>query len=454
MKHLVIYIRKIASLLHHPLAAQACVAIAALLAFSPTFGNLLMTGWDDQWQVTNHYTSGGWTWANLYAIFTEAHGMQYSPLNQCFYTLLYMADGYNPAVFHAACLLVHIANCCLVYRLLRRLMADTLHLPSAMEARTAFFATLLFAIHPLQVETVAWVSASKILLCTFFYLLATGLFVRYLRHGQHMAYAGAMLLFTCAYGSKEQALVFPVWATLLCLFYGHRLRSPFVWKSVMPFYLVSLFFGLVFVLDIKSATGFSLSALSAKSAQSEVAVWEYTWMQRVVFCCYSLVEYFTKWIAPFNLLYLYPFPMSPGEALPVWLLVYPMILGACVYALWSSFRQRVVAGGTAFFVVHLLPVLHIIPIGRAAIVADRYIYLSSVGLAFIAVYYLDVLFHRLRPRAKCCFCGVALLLLFGMATYTYRRTTVWHDTASIRQKILELTGYSSKVDVKQQKELP
>lgn len=435
------YISKIAALLCHPMAALICIALAALLVFSPTFGNLLMTGWDDQWQVTNHYTSDGLRWANLCAIFSEAYGTQYSPLNQCFYTLLYMVDGYNPVVFHAACLFVHIVNCCLVYRLLRRLTADTLHMPSSTEAVTAFFTTLLFAIHPLQVETVAWVSASKILLCTFFYLLATRLFVRYLRSGKSMVYVATILLFLCAYGCKEQALIFPVWATLLCLFYGHSLRSCFMWRSVLLFYLVSLLFGLVFVLDIKTATGFSLPALLAETAEREI-VWEYTWMQRVVFCCYSLVEYLTKWILPFNLLYIYPFPISPGEALPIWLLAYPLILGVGVYVLWEAFRQRVVAGGTAFFVVHLLLVLHIIPIGRAAIVADRYIYLSSVGLAFIAVYYLSVLYQRLHSSLRCYFCTATFLLLLGMALYSSQLTRVWHDTASIRQRIIELKGNS------------
>lgn len=427
-----------AALMQHPAATQALIAVATLAAFSPTFGNLLMTGWDDQWQVTNRYTAAGWTWANLRAIFTEAYGTQYSPLNQCFYTLLYTIDGYNPAVFHGACLLIHIANGCLVYQTLRRLTADTLRQPPATEARTAFLATLLFAIHPLQVEAVAWVSASKVLLCTGFYLLATQRFISYLRNQRGRAYGGALLLFVCAYGCKEQALIFPVWATVLCRFYGHRLRSAFVWRSVWPFYLVALLFGLVFVYDISPSMGFDWQARLAAAAGTDAAVWEYTWMQRVVFCCYSLVEYLTKWFVPCHLLYLYPFPMSPGEALPGWLLAYPLILVVALCALWSLFRRRVMAGGTVFFVVHLLPVLHLIPIGRAAIVADRYIYLSSVGLAFIAVYYLTAYVRQLRPNVQR-YLRFALLLLFGgLAVYTYQRTQVWHDTPSLRRRIKEL----------------
>ncbi len=440
-------IQKGAALLRQPAAAQALIAALTVLAFSPTFGNLLMTGWDDQWQVTNRYTADGWTWANLSAIFTEAYGTQYSPLNQCFYTLLYKVDGYNPAVFHSACLLMHVANCCLVYQTLRRLAADTLRLSPSTEAQTAFLATLLFAVHPLQVETVAWVSASKILLCTFFYLLATRRFVGFLHHGEWRAYGGALLLFVCAYGCKEQALIFPVWATVLCRFYGHRLRSAFAVRSLLPLYLVAFLFGLVFVFDISSSQGFDWAAWLAPETggATEVAVWEYTWMQRVVFCCYSLVEYLTKWCVPCNLLYLYPFPISPGEALPAWLLAYPLILAVALCALWSCFRHRVVAGGTAFFVVHLLPVLHIIPIGRAAVVADRYIYLASAGLSFIAAYYLTAYARQQRPAVRR-YLRYAVVLLFGLlAAYTYQRTQVWHDTESLRRRMKELKSSSREI---------
>ncbi|MDE7378114.1 MAG: hypothetical protein K2N13_04030 [Paraprevotella sp.] len=407
------------------MAAQLFITVLTMTAFAPTFGNLLMTGWDDQWQVTNHFTSGGFTWNNLRSIFTEAYGTQYSPLNQCLYTLLYILGGYNPMLFHAASLLFHIANCSLVYHLLNTLLNDGTRLPQHQKAPISFFTTLLFAIHPLQAEAVAWISASKILLNTFFYLLATQAFIRFLHDNKPRHYALTLLFFVCSYGCKEQALIFPVWATWLFLFYGHKPWSPFVLKSLVPFYFISLLFGLIFIYGISSA----------QNADSLPA---YTITQRLVFCCYSLVEYITKWYVPCNLLYLYPFPMHPGEALPVWLLTYPLILTIAVLTLWSKFRYRAVVAGSSFFLIHLLPVLHIIPIGRSAIVADRYIYLASVGLSFIAVYYLVNYYQKQAASIRQYILPVVALIFFALGTYTFLRTQVWHDTESLRRKMKEL----------------
>ncbi|MCM1108045.1 MAG: hypothetical protein NC388_03190 [Clostridium sp.] len=429
---------------HHPggmlcrlATAPALIALITLAAFAPTWNNLLMTAWDDQWQVTNRFTAGGFTADHLRAIFTEPYETQYSPLNQCLYTLLYTLGGYNPMIFHATCLAVHVANSMLVYRLLLRLMADGDRLSAPVRTQTAFLTTLLFAVHPLQVEAVAWVSASKILLCTLFYLLATMQFIRHLGGGGRRHYAGALLLFLCAYGCKEQALIFPVWATWLMLFYKRRPTDTAVWRTLAPFYLLSLVLGLVFVCIISPARGGDWLSLTQTGA-SPAPVPGYTWMQRLVFGCYSLVEYVTKWYVPFNLLYLYPFPMRPGEPLPAWLLTYPLIVTAGCAALWFTARHKAVRAGLAFFVIHLLPVLHVIPIGRAAIVADRYIYLASVGLSFVAVHFLVAWWHRqnrtLRGRAAAC---MALVVL-ALCVYTFRRTQVWHNSDTLRAKMTSL----------------
>lgn len=425
MKRLLSSVQRYAGLIYKPMAAQLLIAILTIMAFAPTFNNLLMTGWDDQWQVTNHFTSGGFTWNALRSIFTEAFETQYSPLNQCLYTLLYTLGGYNPMLFHAASLLIHIANCCLVYHLLNTLLNDSTRLSQRQKAPITFFTTLLFAIHPLQVEAVAWVSASKILLNTLFYLLATQAFIRFLHDKKPQHYALTLLFFVCSYGCKEQALIFPVWATVLSLFYGHKPWSPWVLKSLVPFYLISLLFGLIFIYGISSA-------------QNAEPLPAYTVTQRLVFFCYSLVEYITKWYVPCNLLYLYPFPMQPSEALPVWLLTYPLILTVAVLAFWRIFRYRVVTTGFSFFLIHLLPVLHIIPIGRSAIVADRYIYLASVGLSFIAVYYLVNHYQKQTASIRQYILPVVALLFCALGTYTFLRTQVWHDTESLRRKMKEL----------------
>ena len=139
---------------NHVLLGIVCLAV-----YLPSLWNDFQMGWDDQWQVMNRYTEEGFTSENLKAVFTDYYYGQYSPVNQLFYMLIYKAFGYHPTVFHLYSLLLHIANCCLLFAFLSRLAGIFCHQKPGVIALTA---SLLFAIHPLQVESIAWISASKI----------------------------------------------------------------------------------------------------------------------------------------------------------------------------------------------------------------------------------------------------------------------------------------------------
>lgn len=422
--------------IQNPMIALTIIALATIAAFWPTFQNQLMTGWDDQWQVINSFTSTGFTWNNMQRIFTEIYGKQYSPLDQCLYMLIYLIDGYNPTLFHTTSLVLHIANICLVYYILKEILMNTAT-PEKQSVWIVFLTTLLFAIHPLQVESVAWMSASKILLCSFFYLWATRFFICFLQLHKFKYYLAVIVFFICSYASKEQAIIFPVWILLLCSFYKVDLKSIHTWKMLFPLFLLSLVFGLVFILNI-----------SASYIQTSGEAVAYTWTQRAVFCCYAIIEYLTKWYLPFNLLYLYPFPMAEGEALPLWMLFYPFILTLAVTALWKWIKHWVTLSGIAFFLVHLALVLHIIPIGRAAIVADRYIYLSSIGISFVAVYFFIMAHTTWKIFWQKTTAITAILLLCALGTYTYQRTLVWHSTETLRKELLERTEHKENDTVK------
>ena len=275
---------KIISNQHSTTVGLTIVFLAVFLVFMPTFDNKLLTGWDDQWQVVNNFTSGGFTWNNLKQIFTRSYGTQYSPLNQCFYILIYLVDGYNPMIFHAASLLVHFMNCCLAYYILRVLLLNTNQKQIRQMAWIAFLTILLFAIHPLQVESVAWMSASKVLLYTFFYLGATWTFIQYLKKKKLVYYLLTLLFFVCAYGCKEQAVIFPVWATLLCIFFRCDFKSKHVWIMLLFIYVAAVVLGLVFIYGISSYAHVRPGTMMP----------EYSWWQRIVFLCYSIVEYILK----------------------------------------------------------------------------------------------------------------------------------------------------------------
>lgn len=404
--------------------AVSCLVLAAmcLIAFFPTFGNELMTGWDDQWQVVNSYTSGGWNWKNLSDIFCRSYHGQYSPLNQILYICIYSIAEYNPAYYHAASLFLHIVNVWLVYLLVRHVAASVTEWTAARICWTAFGVALIFGVHPLQVESVAWMSASKILLSSLFYLLATYAFIFYIERGKAIYYVLTVFLFVCSYCSKEQVVVFPLWLLLLMYIYGKDLKSRNVWGILVPFFALAVFMGLVFALGTRST-----------SILEETDPRNYTWWQRLVFSCYALVEYVCKFFIPYKLQYKYFYPMQPGEPLPAWLLMYPALIAMTIACLWEQLRQKSMLVGLLLFLIHILLVLHILPIGRYHIVADRYMYLSTIGLSLFtfAICHQFCIRPILKHAIYACYALVMLFFLYASFHYTQK----WRTTNDIQHEI-------------------
>jgi hypothetical protein len=324
----------------------------------------------------NQYTVSGWNGGNLWAIFTEFYHGQYAPLNESFYLILYSLFGYNPFWFHLASLLLHSANVLLVYVVIRCLPDDVLYpgiagkIPCRCTGRNdrqliAFFTALIFAVHPFNVESVAWMSASKVLVYSFFYLLATISFLSWLKNGKLRYYVLTLLLFVCSFLGKEQAVTFPLWMLLIGWLSGASFKSRKVWLGVAPFLLLSLGFGIITIL---SQTG-------GKTLFGEGG---YPAWQRIVYACYTFTEYFQKLVFPFKLSYLYPFPSVAGDPLPQWLLVYPLLIAILLLSFWRQIStHKVWIFVLLFFGIHIAVALHIVSLSRFAVVADRYVYVAS-----------------------------------------------------------------------------
>jgi hypothetical protein len=118
---------------------------------------------------------------------------------------------------------------------------------------------------------------------------------------------------------------------------------------------------------------------------------EYPFYQRFIFGMHSFVEYIFRFLAPAKLYFFHPFPISPGESLPLYYWGYLVLVGIIGYFVWDNYRKgnQLVVFGFLFFLINLLLVLHIIPLPRPVISADRYMYLSMAGIALVLVWQLD-----------------------------------------------------------------
>ena len=165
-------------------------------------------GMDDQWMVFSHYTERGWTVDNLWHIFTDFYGGQYAPLAFLSYLVLYAGFGYDPFYFHMFSLLLHIGCVCLVWKLISSLLRVHGGVSEKQILYVNFITTLLFAVHPINVEAVAWISALKVLLYAFFYLLGLLCYLRYIRTSKIFYYVLTIGCFLCSFWGKEQAVTF------------------------------------------------------------------------------------------------------------------------------------------------------------------------------------------------------------------------------------------------------
>ena len=410
-----------------PAFHKAVLICIVLAVYFPVLGNDFLYYWDDQWQVMNRYTEGGLNFNNLWAILTGFYGGQYAPANEYMYLLIYTLCGYNPLVFHLASLLLHAGCVCFVYIIIRCILAQTSREPKENASGIAFVTALLFAVHPMNVESVAWVSASKIVVYAFFYLSAIYTWLLYLSKKKVLYYILTLLLFAFSFGGKEQAVSFPVWLLALCWLLGYSLKERRLWIRIVPFFLLAVVFGVITLLSQAANGGGALSDAPS-----------YPLWQRMVLGSYSLLEYLVKFTIPCNLLYIYPFPMVVGEPLPSWMLLYPVLIFIITVALWKYILKKPVAAGLLFFLIHIALVLHIIPLSRFAVIADRYIYLACIGLSFIIAYYGVRFVSTRKGPAQQTVIGCFVLITLSLGVYSNLRCQDWKDTVSIKKEIREL----------------
>jgi len=399
----------------------ACILSLSYLIYNSILDFGFLTGWDDGWQVINKYTET-WSPDNFKSILTDYYYGQYSPANQAIYTLIYHFFGYRPGVFHLMCLALHAGNSILVFFIIKRLLS-TNNVETPKSTVISLSVALLFAAHPLQVESVAWISASKILVYSFFYLWALWFYFAYIRRKNIFWYMIMIVCFIVSFGGKEQAITFPVcllWIDLAC---RRNFRGWKVWIEKIPVFLLTVFFVYITFQSYHS----SLAGLLERSEN-------YPFIHRIVFTCYSFCEYIIKTFVPFNFLYIYPYPMLAGEPLPFKFWLYPFIMLIIALAFWKFWRQRPVWLAVFWFLIHTALMLHIFPLTRANIVADRYVYLALPGILFIVVRYFLV-FWETKPKLRSVLAGAGLIWVLLICVPANQRTHIWRDDASLKEKL-------------------
>lgn len=398
----------------------------------PVLFHQFQSKWDDQWVVVNDYTSSGLNFINIYLIFGEFYHGQYAPINQLYYTIIHSLFGYSSLAYHLSGLLIHIFNTYLVYRLLLKIFVIVIRDKHYSPNRAALISALIFGVHPVLVESIDWVSASKILIYSCFYLISLLSYLSYISTNEKKYYWFTFISFIISFGAKEQAVVLPL-CLILFDFISLRTQNRYVWAEKIPFFIVALAFGIVTLYSQKDVNQGALSDGGT-----------YPMTSRVVFACYAYLEYLTKCILPYKLSYIYPFPSQIGEPIPTRFMIYPFVILIIVVCFWTTFKRRIYFFATLFFTIHIVIVLHIIPIARFTIVADRYVYVSSIAVFAMLGYYFDRSFKSSHAgtiaKVICC------LYIVYLSVYTNLRSQVWRDSNALKlemRNLLQIRNRSS-----------
>src|SRR5437667_3613575 len=402
------------------------IALVTLAAFLPTLHNQFVN-WDDprNFLENPHYRGLGWT--QLRWMWTTHLG-HYIPLTWMSLGLDYLLWRMNPVGYHLTSLVLHAANAVVFFFVVRRIL--TLALPSSSERGHALdvsagVAALLFAIHPLRVESVVWVTERRDVLSGLFYLLTI---LEYLRACEpekrgRWWYWLSVVTFVCALLSKSMVVNLPVVLLILDVYPLRRVGGAVGWWSepARRVYVEKI----PFVLLAAAASAIAVMAQSSVHAAASLA--QLSLPGRLVVSAYGLGFYLWKMVVPVNLSPLYELPRTMDPVAPPFIVSYALVLA--ITAIVLALRRPVPglpAAGVAS-VVGLLPVRGILQIGPQ-VAADRHTYLAGLGWASLAGAGLLSTWRRWPPFVLT---GLAVVLLSGLGTLTWNQVEVWHDSEKL-----------------------
>ena len=393
-------------------ALLALLLLATFGAFFPVV-QAEFTNWDDPMYVLENPLVRSLDSANIARIFsvnTYVAG-NYHPLTILSFAVEYSLAGADPWLYHLDNLLLHLLNTTLVFLLVLLLF----RMPPA-----ALVAAALFALHPQNVESVAWVSERKGLLYVCFFLASLLAYVRYLDKAE-LGLPGqrylvmSLVLFLLSLLSKGTAVPLPLVLLLIDWFRGRKITARLLLEK-LPFFVLSF------------ACGFL--ALHAQESAAAIKTAGYSLLHSFCAANVALLTYLGRLVVPLDQACFHPYPELTGAFEKAAFYGSPVLVLLLAALLWLSLRRtRLLVFGATFFLLTVALVLQLLPVGNA-ITADRYTYLPYVGLFSVIGCGAAIWIGR-RPAHLKPALALLLLVLATLATLTFQRCRVWHSAETL-----------------------
>jgi len=382
--------------------------------------------YDDELYITkNPYIKAGFTRESIVWAFTSGYAANWHPLTWLSHILDIELYGLNPMGHHWTNLQIHMINCILLFLFLQWI--------SGAIWRSAFVAAL-FAVHPLHVESVAWVAERKDILCAFFWILSMLAYVGYVRRPNKTRYLLLLILFTLGLMSKPMIVTLPFALLLLDFWPLNRYQSIIQERKInisqalltlvqekIPLFLLSTVSSFItFWVQHHAGAVASITSipLEARAANAIVSYTSYIW----------------KMIWPLNLAVLYPLrEWHPGQVIMSGLLLSILI----ILAIWSRRRFPYFFVGWFWYLGTMIPVIGLVQVGVQRM-ADRYTYIPLIGLFIIVAWGMADISAKWsqRKNIRSLFAGIVLIFLVIIA---WMQAGTWKNGISLFSRAIKVT---------------
>jgi len=389
---------------------------------------------DNKYVTESSLVQAGLTNENIIQVFTTTHFGGWIPITSISYMLDYQLYGLNPKGFLLTNLFFHIANSLLLFLILFRMTGAIWQ---------SAFVAVVFALHPLNVESVAWVAERKNVLSTFFLLLTIWAYTRYAEKPTTNRYSLVFLFFTLGLMSKPMLVTLPFVLLLMDYWPLRRLkfeqerggneisekntaRRSEVFRLVrekIPLFLLATGAGIVTFIVVKGGGAFqSVETISLSARLTNAMV--------------SYLEYLGKMIWPRGLSILYP---HPGNALPLWqgILCGMVLVGITIISIRLIKKAPYFAVGWFWYLGTLVPVIGIVQTGAQAM-ADRFTYIPLIGVFIIVAWGVPELISKWRHKEKVLSVSAGIII-FTLLITTWKQASHWKNSITVFKHAIRVT---------------
>jgi tetratricopeptide (TPR) repeat protein len=391
------------------------VLAVTFLAYIPAL-KAGFVNWDDPDYVNEQFFTRGLS--DLKFLLTTPLQGNYHPLTMLSLALNFSVSGMHAWSYHLLNVVLHLANCFLVFRFA--------FLLSNKNTVVAFITAVLFGIHPMHVESVAWVTERKDVLYGLFFIAGLISYTKYIDTGSRKQYALTLLFLTLSLLSKAAAVIFPLALFCIDILRRRRIGTKLLVEKI-PFFVLPLILGVI--------------TYVAQKEKGAIDVYAFDIQTRIFMGFYGIMMYIFKMLIPVNLSPFYPYaPIN--QALPTEYYLSPLVfIGLVVICIYAWKKNRVIPFGILFYLINLLLVLQFLPVG-SAIIADRYTYIPYIGLFFIVGWLVSRFVKQQTYKAYYFSAPLIVLMIF----LTYKQCAIWNDSAALWDHAIKITPSSRAYD--------